>query len=176
MDLQIKQEGLQDYLEVERLIQQVFANEEFSDKQEHLLVAKLRCGDSFIRELSLVSELDNKIVGHILFTSAKIISDNSVVDTLVLAPLVVDSRFQKQGIGKKLVNFGLKKALDMGFNSVMVLGDPNYYSRFGFKSACEYGIKAPFEVEDKYFMVAELKSQALKDANGVLQYAKEFGI
>lgn len=176
MSMQIRQESTQDYLEVERLIQQVFANEEFSDKQEHLLVARLRCGESFIRELSLVAELDNKIIGHILFTRAKIIGDKSVVDTLVLAPLVVDSALQKHGIGTKLVNFGLKKAFDLGINSIMVLGDPNYYSKFGFKSACEYGIKAPFEVEDKYFMAAELKSQALKDANGVLQYAKEFGI
>ncbi|RTK95593.1 MAG: N-acetyltransferase [Neisseriaceae bacterium] len=176
MSMQIRQESTQDYLEVERLIQQVFASEESSDKQEHLLVARLRCGESFIRELSLVAELDNKIIGHILFTRAKIIGDKSVVDTLVLAPLVVCSDFQKHGIGTKLINFGLKKAIDLGFSSVMVLGDPNYYSKFGFKSACEYGIKAPFEVEDKYFMAVELKSQALKDANGVLQYAKEFGI
>lgn len=73
------------------VIKEAFTNAEHSDGNEHELVTKLRKSDSFISQLSLVAEINGKIVGHILFTKA--IVGNNIV--LVLAPLSVLPEYQK---------------------------------------------------------------------------------
>ncbi len=176
MSVQISQESKEDYLAVELLIEQAFANEVFSDKQEHILVAKLRTGDGFVSELSLVAKVEDVIVGYILFTKAKVVQADGDAQTLALAPLAVAPKFQRSGIGTMLTQYGLNKARELGFGSVFVLGDPEYYTKFGFIEAFKHSVIAPFEIESKYFMVLELQLDALKSVSGVLKYAKEFGV
>ncbi|MEH7254922.1 N-acetyltransferase, partial [Neobacillus niacini] len=66
----------------------------------------------------------------------------------------------------------LKKAKEIGFHSVIVLGHKDYYPRFGFKQASFWGIKSPFEVPDEVFMALELTDNALEHVQGVVQYSK----
>ncbi|WP_312504824.1 GNAT family N-acetyltransferase, partial [Bacillus luti] len=81
---------------------------------------------------------------------------------------------QKKGIGGKLIVAALEKAKKLGYGSVVVLGHPEYYPKFGFKKASELDIKAPFEVPDEVFMVMELRENALEGVEGIVQYSSAF--
>ena len=145
----------------------------FEQANEAELVNQIRTGKSFIPDLSLVNQDDNQITGHILFSIIKIGED----DCLSLAPMAVLPSRQKQGIGSKLITRGLRIAKTMGFRSVIVVGDENYYPRFGFQKANKWGINFPFEVPEEAFMALELKEGALKGKCGkVVAYPVEFGI
>ena len=169
--LEIRQENKNDYDEVYNVVKKAFETAEHSDGNEHDLVDALRKSNSFIPELSLVAIEDGKIVGHILFTKIKIGKSKE----LALAPLAVLPEYQKQGIGSKLIEEGHKVAKNLGYHYSIVLGSENYYPKFGYIPASNYGIKAPFDVEDKNFMAIKLNDPKLK-IEGIVEYAKEFGI
>lgn len=108
--MQIRKESLPDYDTVYHVVQQAFKQAEHADGNEADLVTALRKGSAFIPELSLVAEIEGKIVGHILFTKGQI-ADNTV---LALAPLAVLPTYQGQGIGAALVNEGHRIARQLG--------------------------------------------------------------
>ena len=146
----------------------------FSQKNEGQLILRLRETKKFIPELSLVAEIEDRIVGHILFYPIEIKSDDKVFPSIALAPMAVLPEYQKKGIGGQLVKEGLKRARDLGFKSVIVLGHAAYYPRFGFEPACRWSIRPPFEVPDDVFMALELVRDGLKGVQGVVVYPPEF--
>jgi len=77
-------------------------------------------------------------------------------------------------IGGKLINKGLKHAEDLGFRSVIVVGHPGYYPKFGFTKASGWGIKVPFEVPDEVFMALEIVKGELQNKQGIIEYPAEF--
>ncbi|HFK1545335.1 N-acetyltransferase [Bacillus albus] len=169
----IRQEQKNDYRKTEEVVQQAFLHEEFSDKTEHELVSRIRECDAFIPELSIVA-VDEEIVGHIMLSKITIEQGATFVESLALAPVSVARGHQKKGIGGKLIVAALEKAKELGYGSVVVLGHPEYYPKFGFKKASEWNIKAPFEVPDEVFMVIELSENALQDVEGIVQYSSAF--
>lgn len=169
--LTIRQENKNDYEEVYKVIKTAFETAEHSDGNEQDLVVALRKSDNFIPELSLVAVMDNKIVGYILFTKIKI----GKQEELALAPSGVLPEYQKQGIGRTLIQEGNKKAKELGYHYSVVLGSDKYYPKFGYVSAKEYGIVAPFDVPDENFMAIKLNDTDI-EIKGIVQYAKEFGI
>ena len=169
--LTIRQENKNDYEEVYNVIKTAFETAEHSDGNEQDLVVALRKSDNFIPELSLVAVMNNKIVGYILFTKIKI----GKQEELALAPLGVLPEYQKQGIGSALIREGHKKAKELGYHYSVVLGSDKYYPKFGYIPAKEYGIVAPFDVQDENFMAIKLNDTDI-EIKGIVQYAKEFEI
>lgn len=169
--LEIRQENKNDYEEVYKVIKTAFETSEHSDGNEQDLVVSLRESDSFIPELSLVAVQDNKIIGYILFTKIKI----REYEELALAPLGILPEYQRQGVGKKLIEEGHKIAKKLGYHYSIVLGSETYYPKFGYIPASQYGIVAPFEVSNENFMAKKL-SEINKEIIGIVEYAKEFGI
>lgn len=167
----IRQETSKDYNDVYNLIKEAFATAEHSDGNEQDLVEALRNGDAFVPELSLVADIDGKIAGHILFTEGKVGEDT----TLVLAPLSVSPKYQKQGIGTSLIKEGHKIAKKMGYQYSLVLGSESYYPRFGYLPAEQFGIVIPDGMPAENFMAIQLQEDA-KPIRGAVTYAKEFGI
>lgn len=167
----IRSETSEDFEFVYGLVKEAFKNAECSDGMEQELVNLLRKSDAFIPELSLVAEIDRKIVGHILFSKAKI--DACVV--LALAPLSVLPAYQHKGVGTALVEEGHKIAKKLGYAYSIVLGSERYYPRFGYVPAEKYGIKAPFDVPSKNFMAYKIQQDA-KNIYGVIKYADVFDI
>lgn len=176
MHMIIRKEEAKDYEAVEKVVQRAFEPVEFSDKKEHELVARIRTSEAFIPELSLVAmNLENEeIIGHILFSKIKIVGEGKTAESLALAPVSVLPAYQNKGIGRRLIEEGIQAARELGYGSVIVLGHPEYYPKFGFKKASVWGIKAPFEVPDDAFMALELIENSLKDQSGVVEYSKAF--
>jgi len=146
----------------------------FGQKQEGELIENLRKKAEFITELSLVALNKKKIIGHILFFPITITTRNDVVLTLSLAPMSVLPEYQNKGIGGVLIQTGFVKARELGFESVVVLGHPEYYPRFGFRKASDWKIKEPFGVPDEVMMAIELNERSLEFGGGLIDYPKEY--
>ena len=168
--IEIRKEIESDYADVYELNKAAFGQE-----SESKLVELLRKSNAFIPELSLVAVINNKIVGHILFTKI-IIKDDSgnEFESLALAPMAVKPELQKKGIGGKLIRYGLNKARELGYKSVIVLGHEHYYPKFGFVPAEKWKIKAPFDVPKNVFMGIELVENGLTGVTGTVHYPEEF--
>lgn len=170
----IRQETEKDYKTVYDLIQLAFENEPHSIHNEGELVERLRKSSNFLKELSLVAEVDGKIVGHILFTPLKIVNGDISYPSLMLAPLAVVPEYQRKGIGKELTCRGLEISHNLGFKSVIVVGHPAYYPKFGFKEAKDFKIMPPFDIPSEAFMALELEKESLSNVQGIVEFPQEF--
>ncbi|QMS87976.1 N-acetyltransferase [Nostoc edaphicum CCNP1411] len=129
----------------------------FGQENEAKLVEKIRRSHRYIPELSLVAEIENVVVGHILFSYIDLV-DEQTLQVLGLAPLAIHPQFQRQGIGSALIKAGLEIAEANKEAVVIVLGHPQFYTRFGFKTSVVYGIESPFPIPKEFFMVKPLQS------------------
>ena len=144
----------------------------FERENEANLVNQLR---GVANTLSLVAIESEQVVGHIFFSPVEIDREypqKSII--LGLAPLAVLPHYQRQGIGSRLIKYGLRECADLGHKAVVVLGYPAYYSRFGFVAAKEKGLKCEYSVPDDVFMVLELLDAALDGYRGTVKYRSEF--
>lgn len=133
------------------------------------LVAGLR-GDATARPtLSLVAELDATLIGHVLFTRARLLPDHDHLDVQILAPLAVIEELHGQGVGGALVREGLRQLSASGVDLVFVLGHPAYYPRFGFGPAGVLGLDAPYPIPERHadaWMVQALRPGLLGQVRG----------
>lgn len=166
----IREEEEKDFEAISRLLEEAFAADPHSDHQEAMLVERLRSSSSYIRKLSLVAVAKVEVVGYLMMSKAKVGNETA----LALAPLAVMPGFQKQGIGTSLVKAAHEKAAALGYQLSLVLGDPRYYSRFGYKTSNEYGIKSPFDVPKENYMAISLNGQS-KLYEGEVVYDEAFG-
>jgi len=169
MNITIRPETKKDYLPIREINDLAF-----KQKNEGLLIEKLRETSDFISELSLVAEFERKVVGHLLLYPVKLNEENTKHTILSLGPMSVHPNYQRKGIGSKLVREGLKRAKEKGYGSVIVIGHPRYYPRFGFSKASKFDIKAPFDAPDNAFMALELVENALENVKGLVEYPKPF--
>lgn len=174
MNIVIRQETSFDHDVVFSLVEKAFRGVKHSDNREHFLVERLRRSEVFIPELSLVAEVGNEIVGHILLTKIKIENDTPTFDSLALAPVSVLPEFQGKGVGGKLIADAHDRAKELGYASIILLGEPKYYSRFGYVPAKTYNIYLPFEGVEEFSMAIELTENALQNVSGTVAYPKEF--
>ncbi|MFC2138353.1 GNAT family N-acetyltransferase [Bacteroidota bacterium] len=148
-------------------------NQAFNQPQEGNVIDKIRNTDSNI--LSLVAEMDNKIVGHIFFSSVEIEGYSEIKDGMGLAPMAVLPEYQKQGIGEMLINEGITILKEKNVPFIIVLGHEHYYPKFGFEISSKYGIKCQWEgIPDEVFMVMILDKNKMKNVKGVAKYREEW--
>lgn len=171
----IRTEVPDDYSQVFELNYRAFGNRDLESR----LVEKIRKSPAFIPELSIVAERDGKIVGHLLLSKARLIQGDREQDVIVLAPLAVLPEYQRQGIGSRLMNEGLKRVGDLGYGFVFLIGHPSYYPKFGFKPARACGFElTQFSVSDEVFMVYERNEERIEEKlsgfRGELRYPDAF--
>lgn len=95
---------------------------------------------------SMVALHENSVVAHVIFTQCAL--DDQFDPVVLLGPLVVDVNRHKQGIGSCLVNAGLERMRTLGVSLVFVLGDPDYYQRFGFSK--ESSVMPPYPLNPRW--------------------------
>jgi putative acetyltransferase len=92
---------------------------------------------------------------------------------LGMGPVGVLPKFQRRGIGSRLIIEGLEICRRKGFNFIVVLGEPKYYSRFGFLRASDYNLKNEYDA-DNAFRVIEMHIGILQKISGLVKYQPEF--
>ena len=121
--------------------------------------------------VSVVAADGKAIVGHVAFSPVTV----GPAQGLGLAPMAVLPAHRNKGVGALLVREGLASCAEQGCGFVVVLGEPEYYGRFGFERASARGLDNEYGV-DEAFMVLELRAGALPGAGGVARYAPEFAL
>lgn len=135
INFQILHSDASDGEDIEALYRTAFPDEDLVP-----VVRQLLSGNDAV--LSLVAREGDNLVGHILFTMCSIVESDEEV--ALLAPLVVHPRVHRSGIGSALIKAGLDRLKKNGVALVLVLGDPAYYNRSGFKT--ETGVKPPYQL------------------------------
>jgi len=134
------------------------------------LVDQLRAnGDAAI---SLVADDAGEIVGHVLFSRMSAEADGRTFDALGLAPVAVTPRRQRQGIGSALIETGLREARSIGTEIVFLVGEPEYYRRFGFRAAAAAPFASPYA--GPYFQARLLRDDLTLPTSGRADYAAAF--
>ncbi|MDP5240975.1 N-acetyltransferase [Uliginosibacterium sp. 31-16] len=143
--LRIRPERAEDVDAIRRIIERAFAGQTHSNQTEHQLVDALRTAGAL--SASLVAEQAGEIIGHIAFSAVQI--NGRDCGWFGLAPLAVSPSHQRQGVGKKLIAAGLGQLDTLGAQGCVVLGDPAYYARFGFRPRAGLFLD---QVPAEYFM------------------------
>ena len=147
--LVVRPEQPGDFDGVRRTVQLAFGRVNEAD-----LVERVRESDYYVPELALVAEREGEVVGHALFSYVELRARESSLAVLSLAPLAVRPDAQHKGTGVALVERGLAAAETRREPLVVVLGNPRYYTRFGFEPARPHGIEPPPPgVPDEVFLV-----------------------
>lgn len=133
MDIQVRPELESDHKAISQLIQKAFEILPYSDHSEHQLVERIRSSDAYVNNLALVAVFEQQVVGFVLFSEITIEAGNFKYDALALAPIAVLPKYQKLGIGSKLILDNHKEALNLGYKAVALVGHADYYPRFGYK-------------------------------------------
>ena len=139
------------------------------------LVCGLLGDETAMPLLSLAAEIEERVVGHVLFTAVRVQGWEQRVVAQILAPLAVLPEHQSAGVGGGLVHEGLKQLAASGVELVFVLGHPDYYPKFGFKPARALGFEAPYRIpaeNEGAWMVQELASGVVGRVQGRIQCAE----
>lgn len=175
MSVHVREEREEDFPAIYGLIDAAFADVKESDHKERFLVERLRGADTFVPQLSLVAETDEgERVGYLLLTEVKIVSGCDVHPSLAVAPLAVMPGFQRRGIGGMLLEEAHARAASLGYGTAVLLGHKDYYPRFGYRKAMDFGIGFPFDVPCELCMVIELLPGAVAGVRGTVRYPDAF--
>lgn len=166
----IRCENPSDYNEIYELVKRAFETAKVSDGDEQNYVNKLRSGGGYLQELALVALDQDKIIGHVMLTETKVITDKGEKTILLLAPLSVAVEYRSQGIGGELIEETAKRAEKMGYKAIVLIGDPNYYKRYGFVRADQYDIVPKVKIDPQFVLIRELYDDALSGMNGVVEW------
>lgn len=132
---------------VHAVIKAAFAEVPESDQSEPDLVSRLRGDPAYIPQLELVAEMDQKVVGHILLTRVQIGHGKPSKEALALAPVSVLPDLQGRGIGAALIRESHRRAAELGYQLIVLVGHPDYYPRFDYQKASDYGIHVSMPVQ-----------------------------
>jgi putative acetyltransferase len=144
----------------------------FGQEIEGAIVDALR--DAGALTLSLVARIDGQVVGQVALSPMEM--PNPVAKVLGLGPIGVVPDMQRRGVGTALMQAGIDRARDAGFDGIVVLGHPEYYPRFGFVPASRFGICCEYDVPDNVFMALELQPEGLQHCAGLARYHAAFAI
>jgi predicted N-acetyltransferase YhbS len=162
--LRIRFESPIDVKAISQLIATAFDGKPYADGDESELVDELRASNALF--VSLVATLENEVLGHIAFSPARAAS--GATGWYGLGPLAVLPKFQGRGVGASLLLQGLEVLRASGAAGCVVVGDPNYYLRFGFQLAPG---NAPETEPAEYFMAQAFVGEM---PNGPINFHEAF--
>lgn len=153
----IRNEKPEDHREVEEMTRNAFWNLYVPGCDEHYLVHIMRDHEDFVPELALVAVADNRIVGNVMYTKAWLTDEQGEVkEILTFGPLTVHKECQRRGYGKALLEESFKRALKLGYDTVIIMGNPGNYVSRGFKSCRKFNVSMKGDVFPTAMLVKEL--------------------
>ncbi|WP_375751174.1 GNAT family N-acetyltransferase [Vibrio sp. HN007] len=162
----IRTEAPADILPIDALLKSAFETE-----AEANLVMKLRENGKLTLALVACSD-EGEVVGYVIFSPITLEGED--FGWQGLAPIAVKEEFRKQGIARELIEQGLESLFQFGYDGCVVLGDPDFCSRFGFKDSSEFGFSCEWEVPKGVFRAVELSPGVFAGKQGQIQYSPEF--
>lgn len=187
-DYTIRPEKKEEYREVENLVREAFWNVYRPGCSEHYVIHVLRDDPAFVKELDFVMVLNTpengpedhfpkqqagKLIGQNMFMRTVINADDGrVIPVLTMGPIGITPELKRRGYGKKLLDYSLEKAADLGFGAVLFEGNIGFYGHSGFDYARNFGIRyhdLPEGADDSFFLCRELIPGYLSGVTGVYQ-------
>lgn len=170
-DYIIRLERKDEHRAVENLVREAFWNVYRPGCFEHFVLNQLRDDPAFVQELDFVMEKDGKLIGQNMFMRAVIKADDGRdIPIFTMGPICITPEFKRRGYGKKLLDFSLEKAAEMGAGAVCFEGNIDFYGKSGFVCASEFGIRyhgVPEGEDASFFLCKELKAGYLDGITGV---------
>jgi putative acetyltransferase len=158
----IRNENETDYEKVEEITRKSFYNLYVPGCIEHYLVHIMREHEDFIPELDFVIEVDDKVIGNIMYTKATLVDESGEEKRiLTFAPICIAPGHQRMGYGKMLIEHSFKQAIALGYDVIVIFGNPGNYVARGFKSCKKYNVCLENKTYPSAMMVKELKPAAL---------------
>ena len=145
--------------------------EAFEGASEAKLVELLHCNRK--ANPSLVVTVAGEIVASVVFSPVTVTTAPKESNIAGLGPVAVLPEYQRRGIGSRLIRAGLDACRAAQYGAVVVLGNPQFYLRFGFLPAMDYGLSNQY-VQDAHFMIRELHANVLSNVSGMVRYSAEF--
>jgi predicted N-acetyltransferase YhbS len=141
MEVNIRPETENDYFEVEKLTRETFWNLYVPGCDEHYLCHIIRSHQDYISDLDYIAEIDGTIVGSIMYTKSWLIDENDEKTEVVsFGPLCVHPKYQRRGIGTKLIEKTKAIIKQKGIPAIVIYGDPHNYCKHGFKNGIDYNV------------------------------------
>lgn len=160
--IKIRNEEETDYEKVEEITRNAFWNLYIPGCIEHYLVHVMRSHTDFLPELDLVIEVNNQVIGNIMYTKAKLTDESGEEkEILTFGPVCIMPEYQRLGYGKMLMEHSFKQASALGYDVIVIFGNPNNYVSRGFKSCKKYNICLEDGTYPSAMMVKELQPDAL---------------
>ncbi len=176
-EMKIRCEEQTDYHRVEEITRKAFWNLYIPGCNEHYLVHVMRSHTDFLPELDLVIEVDNQIIGNIMYTKTKLIDEaGEEKDILTFGPVCILPEYQRCGYGKKLIAYSFEKAAALGYDVIVIFGNPGNYVSRGFKSCKRYNVCIENGTYPSAMMVKELKPGVLDGRKWVYHQSPVFEI
>ncbi len=160
--IKIRNEEETDYERVEEITREAFWNLYVPGCNEHYLVHIMRSHKDFLPELDFVIEADNQIIGNIMYTKARLIDESGEEkEILTFGPVCIVPEYQRMGYGKMLIEHSFNIAIALGYDVIVIFGNPGNYVSRGFKSCKKYNVCIENGTFPSAMMVKELKPEAL---------------
>ena len=170
-DITIRSEENAEHRAVENLVRESFWNVYRPGCYEHYVLHVLRDDPAFVPELDFVMEQNGKLIGQNMFMRTVIDADDGrTIPVLTMGPICITPELKRQGYGKKLLDFSLEKAAELGFGAVLFEGNIGFYGKSGFDYARSFGIRyhdLPEGADDSFFLCKELIPGYLDGVTGV---------
>lgn len=167
--MKIRQAQERDHAAIYELVRAAFATAKVSDGTEQDFVRALRRRDTYRPELELTAEENGQLIGHILLTELPVPGAPENLRALMVAPLCVRLENRSRGLGGRLLQEGGRRAAELGYSALFLVGDPDYYGRYGFQNAVSLGFVNASGVPDQFLLARGLFPDALRGAGGMLE-------
>lgn len=173
-DLIIREEAPSDYKQTELMIMRSFWNKYWPGCSEHFLARIIRASKDYLPEISRIAELNGQIVGAVYYTKAWIADDDFKHEIVTFGPLAVEPTLEGNDIGGALVRETIVLAKKSGTAGIVIMGEPGYYPRFGFKRGAEFGITDAWGNTSDALMVLPLNND-FSTIKGKFMESADFG-
>ena len=139
--INIRNETENDYQIVEEITRKAFYNLYIPGCVEHYLVHIMRNHEDFIPELDFVIEKDNEIIGNVMYTKSKLVDEcGKQKQIITFGPVCILPEYQRMGYGKMLLEYSFEKAIKIGYDTIVIFGNPSNYVGIGFQCCKKYNI------------------------------------